>query len=323
MELRQLRYVVAVAEHRHFRRAAQALGMTQPSLSRQVGAVERELGTALFERTARGAVLTAAGEVYVVHARRVLDEVAAGATEAQRAARGQTGSLRLGFVGEALIELLPSLLARFRSAHPGVHLECRELSTAQSGAALLAGDIDLAISRGAPTGDGAERLTAVPVAGDHLIVACHRAHPFASRPAVAVEQLRGQALIAASAGDEPAAVRVLQPLLGVAGGVTHARDVHTVIGLAACGMGVGLLPSSARRLARAETVMVEVEPPLRLPDLTMAFRTADESPPLDAFLAVTAVHCPDTGKRLNLLMLKRHRKAGGRASSAPVEAFAE
>jgi hypothetical protein len=68
--------------------------------------------------------------------------------------------------------------------------------------------------------------------------------------------------------------------------------------------------------------VVEVEPPLRLPDLTMAFRTADESPPLDAFLAVTAVHCPDTGKRLNLLMLKRHRKAGGRASTRPVRAHA-
>jgi DNA-binding transcriptional LysR family regulator len=116
MELRQPRYVVAVAEHRHFRRAAQALGMTQPSLSRQVGAVERELGTALFERTARGVVPTAAGEVYAAHARRVLEQVAAGATETRRAARGQTGSLRLGFVGSALIELLPSLLSLTRAS---------------------------------------------------------------------------------------------------------------------------------------------------------------------------------------------------------------
>ena len=315
MELRQLRYVVAVADHRHFRRAAQALGMTQPSLSRQVGALERELGTVLFERTARGVVPTAAGEVYTAHARRVLEQVEAGATEARRAARGQSGTLRLGFVGEALVELLPSLLARFRSSHPGVRLECRELSTAQCGAALVAGDIDLAISRGAPTGEGAERLTAVPVAGDHLIVVCHRAHPFAGQAAVSLDQVRCQALIAAPADDEPATRRVLAPLLDGTTNVTHARDVHTVIGLAACGMGVGLLPSSTRRLTRPETVMVEVEPPLRLPDLTMAFRTADESPPLDAFLAVTAVHCPDTGKRLNQLMLRRHRKAGRRASA--------
>ncbi|WP_237047890.1 LysR family transcriptional regulator [Lentzea guizhouensis] len=302
MELRQLRYVVAVAEHRHFRRAAQALGMTQPSLSRQVAAVERELGTALFDRTARGVVLTAAGEVYAGHARQVLEQVEAGATEARRAARGQTGSVRLGFVGEALIELLPSLLARFRSAHPGVGLECRELSTAQSGAALLAGDIDLVISRGAPAGDGAERLTAVPVAQDHLIAVCHRGHPFARLPAVTPDQLRGQALIATPAADEPAAVRVLAPLLSAASGVTQARDVHTVIGLAACGLGVGLLPSSARRLVRPETVMVEVDPPVRLPDLTMAFRTADGSPPLAAFLAVTMAHCPGTARRLARLV---------------------
>lgn len=308
MELRQLRYVVAVAEHRHFRRAAQALGMTQPSLSRQVGAVERELGTVLFERTARGAVPTAAGEVYAAHARRVLEQVEAGATEARRAARGQTGSLRLGFVGSALIELLPSLLARFRSSHPGVDLECRELSTGQSGAALLAGDIDLAICRGAPTGDGAERLTAVPVAGDHLVAVCHRGHPFAGQPAISLDQLRGQPLIATPAADEPATVRVLRPLLDAASGVTQARDVHTVIGLAACGLGVGLLPSSTRRLTRPEIVMVEVEPALRLPDLTMAFRTADDSPALDAFLAVTVVHCPGTGERLARVMPKKYQK---------------
>lgn len=310
MELRQLRYVVAVAEHRHFRRAALALGMTQPSLSRQVGAVEQELGTRLFERTARGVAPTAAGAVYVVHARRVLEQVETGATEAQRAARGQAGSVRLGFVGEALIELLPSLLARFRSAHPGVVLECRELPTAQSGAALLAGDIDLAISRGAPAGEGAERLTAVPVAADHLVAVCHRGHPFAGQPAISPGQLRGQPLIAAPAADEPAAMRVLAPLVEAASGVTHARDVHTVIGLAACGMGVGLVPSSVRRLVRAETVMVEVDPPLRLPDLTMSFRTSDISPPLGAFLDVTRAHCPGTGKLLARLMPRKHQKQG-------------
>jgi DNA-binding transcriptional LysR family regulator len=306
MELRQLRYVVAVAEHRHFRRAAQALGMTQPSLSRQVAAVERELATVLFERTPRGVAPTAAGEVYAAHARRVLEQVEAGATEARRAARGQTGSLRLGFVGSALIELLPSLLARFRSTHPGVALECRELSTAQSGAALVAGDIDLAICRGAPAGDGVERLAAVPVASDQLIAVCHRGHPFAGQSAVSLDQLRTQPLIATTAADEPATVRALRPLLDGARGVTHARDVHTMVGLAACGLGIGLLPSSARRLSRPETAVVEVEPPLRLPDLTMAFRTGDDSPALGAFLSVTAAHCPGTGKRL---MLRKHQKA--------------
>ncbi|GLY47703.1 LysR family transcriptional regulator [Lentzea sp. NBRC 102530] len=307
VELRQLRYVVAVAEHRHFRRAAQALGLTQPSLSRQVGAVERELGTALFERTPRGVVPTAAGEVYVVHARKVLEQVEAGATEARQAARGQTGSLRLGFVSEALIELLPSLLARFRSVHPAVSLDCREMSTVQAATALLAGEVDLAFCRGAPTGDGAERLTSVPVAGDHLIAVCHRGHPFAGLPALSPEQLRGQPLIAAPAADEPAAVRVLAPLLATAGGVTQARDVHTVIGLAACGMGVGLVPSSARRAVRQETVAVEIGPRLRLPDLTMAFRRTDGSPPLGAFLSVTREHCPGTGKRLARLMPGGHQ----------------
>jgi DNA-binding transcriptional LysR family regulator len=142
------------------------------------------------------------------------------------------------------------------------------------------------------------------------VLVCHRGHPFAGLPAVSAEQLRGQPLIAASAADEPAAARVLAPLLGASCGVTATRDVHTVIGLAACGLGVGLLPSSARRLARQETVVVEVDPVLRLPDLTMAFRSADGSPPLAAFLAVTREHCPGTGKLLARVMPRRHRPSG-------------
>ncbi|MEJ2863641.1 LysR family transcriptional regulator [Actinomycetospora flava] len=301
MELRHLRYVVAVAEHRHVGRAARALGIAQPPLSRQVAAVEEELGTRLFERTGRGTIPTVAGEVFVAHARRILEQVDVGAEDARRAARGQSGTLRLGIIGSALIELLPGLLARFRTTHPGVGVGCRELSSAQSTAALVAGEIDLAVCRGMPRGPGAERLQAVAVGHDQLVGICSRAHPLAARGVITVDQLRRQPLVLTTSDDEPSTVTALAELLAdrdATLSTTHARDVHTIIGLAACGFGVGLLPSCARGLVRPGTALLEVEPVVPLPDLCLVHRAETDSPVVDAFLAVTAEHCPGVGSRL-------------------------
>jgi DNA-binding transcriptional LysR family regulator len=301
VELRHLRYALALAEHRHFGRAARALGIAQPPLSRQIAALEDELGVRLFDRTAHGAVPTAAGTVLVSHARQVLGQVDRGTDDVRRAARGESGTLRLAFIGSALVALLPSLLARFRATHPGVSLECTELSSTRGAAALLAGAADAAITRGSPRGPGAERLTSVAVKSDQLVAVVHRAHPFATTGAVDHGQLRRAPLIATSDDDEPATTAALADLLDdrdPTAPVTRARDVHTIVGLAACGLGVGLLPSGARAAVRPETTTVEVRPPVPLPDLCLVFRTDDASPPLAAFLATTAEHCDGVGRRL-------------------------
>lgn len=303
MEKRHLRYALALAEHRHFGRAAAALAIAQPPLSKQIAALERELGVRLFDRTAHGVLPTAAGEAFLARARRALCEMSTAATEAGRAARGETGQLRMGFIGSALLELLPSVLGRFRRDYPDVRLELHEMSTASSATALIDGELDVTISRGVPRGVGAEGLVSVAVDSDHLVAVVGSAHPYAGQAKVSVEQLEHQRLIVAPEAEEPATIARLRELLGDAapkpGTVTEARDLHTIIGLAACGVGVGLGPARMRAAARAGTWICDVEPRVELPELVLSFRADDRSPVLAAFLDTTRKLCPGVRRSLH------------------------
>ncbi len=309
VEARHLRYALALADHRHFGRAAASLGIAQPPLSQQIAALERELGARLFDRTARGVFPTAAGEAFLARARRALAEMSAAVSDTGRAARGETGRLRLGFIGSSLLELLPSLLGRFIRERPDVRLGLHEMSTCQSATALLDGELDISIGRGAPRGAGAEDLVSVSVGRDHLVAVVGAAHPLAGQPKVGVEQLRGQHLIVAPEDEEPVVAGWLDALLGdgagaaavPGGGVTDARDVHTIIGLASCGVGVGLGPACLRVAARPGTWVCEVSPRVELPDLVMSFRAQDRSPVLAAFLDTARELCPGVNERLERL----------------------
>src|SRR5919201_4738816 len=120
METRHLRYALALAEHQHFGRAAASLGIAQPPLSTQIAALEREIGERLFDRTSRGVFPTAAGDAFLARARTALAEMSLARIDAGRAARGETGRLRIGFTGSALLDPLPGVLGRFRRTHPAV-----------------------------------------------------------------------------------------------------------------------------------------------------------------------------------------------------------
>ncbi|MCK2244185.1 MULTISPECIES: LysR family transcriptional regulator [unclassified Crossiella] len=297
MEARHLRYAVALAEHQHFGRAAAALGIAQPPLSKQIGDLERELGARLFNRTPHGVFPTAAGTAFLHRARRALTEMSAAVVDAGRAARGETGRLRLGFIGSAVLELLPSVLSRFGREHPDVRMALHEMSSARGSAALLAGDLDIAITRGAPRGAGAENLVSVSVGQDRLIAVVGLAHPHAGQRKIHVDQLRTQPLIVAPPEEEPATLATISDLLGERtmplGGTIEARDVHTIVGLAACGIGVGLGPSCMRMAARPDVRFLDVVPRTELPPLVMSYRAGDPGPVLGAYLDVTRELCPN------------------------------
>ena len=129
VELRQLRYFVAVAEELHFRRAAERLHISQPPLSQQIRALEDELGFALLMRTRRRVQLTPAGEAFLRDARALLGELDGAVATARRIDAGQTGRLRVDFVGSALLSIVPGTVERFRRSRPGVAIELRERST--------------------------------------------------------------------------------------------------------------------------------------------------------------------------------------------------
>src|SRR5688572_8235464 len=131
MELRRLRYFVALAEELHFGRAARRLHVVQPALSQQIRALEEEIGATLVDRTTRSVTLTAAGTVLLGQARRVLADVEQAVLSTQRAARGATGRLAVGFVSPAALRALPATLSAFRAENPGVQIAVYELGTAE------------------------------------------------------------------------------------------------------------------------------------------------------------------------------------------------
>ncbi|WFB82033.1 MULTISPECIES: LysR family transcriptional regulator [Streptomyces] len=303
MEVRHLRYALALAEHGHFGRAARAVGIAQPPLSKQIADLEREVGARLFDRTRQGVLPTAAGRAFLARARTALDEIAGAALDAGRAARGETGRLRLGFIASALLDPLPTVLHRFGRERPDVRLELHEMGTSRSTAALVAGELDVAVTLGRPRGAGAEHLVSVPIGHDHLVAVVSTAHPYAGQPSVNVGQLRRQPLIVSSGADEPAVVAGLHALLGkdseALSGATVARDIHTIIGLAASGVGVGLGPSRMLAAARPGVRFCEVAPRTALPDLVLSFGARDRSPVLAAFLDTVRRNCPDVGAALD------------------------
>ena len=147
MELRHLRYFAAVAEERHFGRAAERLGIAQPPLSKQLQDLERELGYALFDRSHRPIALTAAGETLLEHARGILEAVEIGLREARRAGAGHSGTIAIGYPPSLAYSGLTQVLRAFRESSPDVAIQLLELAPAEQIAALKRGDLDVAFVR--------------------------------------------------------------------------------------------------------------------------------------------------------------------------------
>src|SRR4051812_1647197 len=178
IELRHLRYFVAVAEELHFGRAAKRLGIAQPPLSLQIQRLEAELGVALFERTSRRVELTAAGHALLEDGKRVIEDFYSATDAARRAARGETGSLTVAFAASVMFLSLPKIIRRFREQFPSVRLELRELSTGLQIAALRRGDLDIGFLREPPTDDAFVTET---VMRERLVLALSKRHELASR----------------------------------------------------------------------------------------------------------------------------------------------
>jgi len=245
MELRQLRYVIAVATHRHFTRAAASVPVAQPALSHQVRLLERELGIELFERSRSGVRLTEAGEIFLLRARRALAEMDA-AREEIAAFKGLTsGRLVIGAM-QALAGLdLPRLLAAFHAAHPGIDVSLREDSTRDMFAMAVQGEIDLAIA--ALDVERPPGLDSVPLVREPVLMALPATHPLASHEDVDLRLLRHDTFILFKEGTGLRAVS--DQAAKRAGFVPHVgfqtSSHNRLLALVSEGLGVGFVPASA------------------------------------------------------------------------------
>ena len=179
MELRHIRYFLAVAEERHFTRAAAKVGIGQPPLSQQIKDLEAEVGAALFHRLAHGAELTEAGKVFLAGVEE-MPLIAERATKAaRRAARGETGSLRVGFTSTATFNVVvPSAIRTFRRAYPEIHLTLEEANTPRLITGLREGTLDVVFLR--PGTSGTEELQLRRLSDDPIVVALPKRHPAAA-----------------------------------------------------------------------------------------------------------------------------------------------
>jgi DNA-binding transcriptional LysR family regulator len=286
MELRQLRYFVAVAEELHFRRAAERLHISQPPLSQQIRALEDELGFALLERTRRRVQLTPAGEAFLRDARAILGELEGAVTTARRIDAGQTGRLRIGFVGSALLSIVPGTVERFRSSRPGVAIELRERSTVDQLRAVSGGVIDVGLVR--PPIEDEAGVRAETVLRERTVAALPAAHPLAALARVPLRRLGAEPLVLFPRAQAPGFHDLLIGALADTGAgprvIQYAPEMLTIIGLVAAGTGVSLVPASVSRLALDGVAYRPVSGAPRS-ELLAITRAGDDSALVRAFVA--------------------------------------
>ncbi|HEY7267890.1 MAG TPA: LysR substrate-binding domain-containing protein, partial [Solirubrobacterales bacterium] len=251
IELRHLRYFLAVAEELHFGRAAARLRIAQPPLSQQIRKLEDELGVELFHRTSRRVELSEAGQALLPEVRLLFEQVGRATDAAQHADRGTSGHLRIGFVGSAADGPLPRIVGGFRQELPGVSLTLNELGVDEQLEALRAGRLDVGFVRGPLDEQG---LNVAEIYNEPLVVAIPQRHRFARRKQISARDLRGEALVLLSREEVPGlfdqVIAICQQHGFNASVEQQSTSIQAVLGLVAAGLGVSVLPRSVESLRR-------------------------------------------------------------------------
>lgn len=250
IELRHLRYFIAVAEELHFGRAAARLNISQPPLSQQIQILEQQVGARLLARTNRSVNLTAAGKQFLADSRQILSMVDDAAARAERLHLGEAGELRIGFTSSApFISPVSDTLSSFRRHYPDVYLQAREINTREQIAPLNEGTLDLGLMRNTHLPD---TLAWQMILREPLMGMIHRDHPLAKRPAVSLAELAAEPFIFF---DPHVGTGLYDDILGMMRryGLTPAitqevGEAMTIIGLVATGLGVSILPASFKRV---------------------------------------------------------------------------
>ena len=305
MELRHLRYFIAVAEARHMTRAAERLGIQQPPLSQQIRALEAELGCELFQRHSKGMELTAGGKAFLPEARAILARLEVAASRAALAAQGLAGSITVGITSSAAAHpLVPSLISAYRNTYPDVSLMVSDGSAADLSEAIEEGRVDVALLRAPVTASprlryhhllDEEMLLIVPLG--HRLVAAQRE----ALPAVSLASVDGERLILVRRPGAPGMYSNLLEACQRAGSAPKiAAEVErmlSAISFVAAGVGISAVPAAMRGVLADQVAYCRIlgaDPALVAP-LTLTCR-ADEAPPTAANFVRMAT-ADRTGKR--------------------------
>jgi DNA-binding transcriptional LysR family regulator len=288
MELRHLRYFVAVGEEQHYGRAASRLRVAQPALSRQIQDLEEEVGFKLFERLPRGVQLSAAGKLFLQDARRILQEVNEAAARAGRVARGLSGTLRVGFTENASWRgVVPDSFRRFREQQPDAELQLQPAASFEQLEAIRSGRLDAGFVNFMPKSD--PEVDQLPVAIHHIELAAPKRHALTKLKKLRLRDLTDVPFVWFPRWASPAFYdRLMHECYR--GGLRSPRIVQeglneaTILSLVSSGLGVGWVLGTARWRS-PDTVVILPVVDLNMPlSLVLAWRRDNASPLLAHFI---------------------------------------
>ncbi|VCL44241.1 LysR family transcriptional regulator [Burkholderia pseudomallei] len=278
IDLRRLRYFIVVAEELHFGKAAQRLPLAQPPLTRHISALEGELGLRLFDRSTRSVKLTAEGELFLPHARDVLDAVHRAEIASQRAALGKEGKVALGYTSSVpLCDAFGTLIRNFARSFPDIELSLVEASSAQQGRSIKEGLLDIGIGWKNSFEDY-EGCRVKTIAAEPLVVAVSQERALASEASLAVEQLADETFVLFPPGYGSTLDRKAFDLCATAGFTPRrgpsASQMTTMIALVAAGRGVAIVPEAVSTLRKPGVAYVPLTDESALIELVLMWREA-------------------------------------------------
>ncbi len=286
MELRHLRYFVAVAEERNFTRAAERLHIAQPPLSRQMQQLEETLGVQLIEKGSRPLRLTEAGQFFLAHARPLLDQVRDLKAMTQRVGKLER-TLSCGFVASTLYGLLPDIIRRYRERHPEVEVTLHEMTTVEQLKALKEGRIDVGFGRLKSEDPSIRRIL---LREERLVVALSSGHRLGEREGgVRLMELIHEPLLVYPKAPRPSFADQVLAAFNEANltpdHVTEVRELQIAMGLVAAGQGIAIVPESVQGMQHRNVVYRKLEDKHAFSPILFSVRYMDRSPELQNMLA--------------------------------------
>jgi DNA-binding transcriptional LysR family regulator len=291
MELRHLRYFVAVAEELSFTRASERLHIGQPPLSQQIQALEEEIGATLFDRSRRTIRLTEAGRIFLDDARRILRLTDQAAETAHRVQRGEIGQIKIGFTkSSAFTEIFPQIIQTYRSRYPNVNLLFHEMSTMRQLSGLSDYSLDVGFIRPAPETEIPSNFSLALLERHPLAVVVHEGHRLIKAKRVSLNELKDEGIIMFPR-DEGTTLNPLVHRLCTEAGfepkiAMEAREAATIIGLVAAGCGIAILPYVFHTIGIKGTHFRLIGSSTAMTDLTLASRSHEASSTTRAFLEI-------------------------------------
>jgi len=303
MELRHLRYFVALSEELHFGRAAQRLGISQPPLSQQIQALERSLNARLFARTNRRVELTDAGRAFLVEARATLAQAERAMAVVGQAERGEIGEIRIGFMPSApLIPGFTRTVLAFRHDFPGVRLVLQEQVTTQQIDELVEGSLQVGFIRSPDEPELPDVLAAIEMSREPLMVFLRADHPLARGRALAPAALAAEPFVFFPRNSGTSLYDQVMELCRKAGFSPRveqeARANATILGLVAAGLGISILPAALRGIAVKNVVSRPLSAGRTNSSVYLVHRRRDTSPIVRAFVAMATSHRHGRSRKL-------------------------